>query len=100
MMFCKSGPRPLKSDRLPITPIARADLPFQVMNMDCIGPLDPPSAPGHKYCLCVVDSCTRWPAVYALKNLSAKAVCDALIDFRPVATFRHEEAVASSFLVV
>ena len=72
--------RPLKSDRVPITPITRADLPFQVMNMDCIGPLDPPSAQDFKYCLCVVDSCTRWPTVYALKNLSAKAVCDALID--------------------
>jgi len=48
--------------------------------MDCIGPLDPPPPQGHKYCLYVVDSCTRWPAVYALKNLSAKGVCDALID--------------------
>jgi len=29
-----------------------------------------------KYCLCIVDSCTRWPAVYALKSLTAKAVCN------------------------
>jgi len=77
---CQLRSRPLKSDRIPITPITRADLPFQVMNMDCICPLDPPSAQGYKYCLCVADSCTRWPAVYALKNLSAKAVCDVLID--------------------
>jgi len=48
--------------------------------MDCIGPLDPPSAKGHRYCLCIVDSCTRWTTVYALKTLSAKAVCHSLID--------------------
>lgn len=77
---CQLRSRPMKADRVPITPITRAELPFQVMNMDCIGPLDPPSTQGHRYCLCVVDNCTRWPAVYALKNLSAKAVCEALID--------------------
>ena len=77
---CQLRSRPLKSDRVPITPITRADLPFQVVNMDCIGPLDPPSPQGHKYCLCVVDSCTRWPAVYALKNLTSKTVCDSLIE--------------------
>jgi len=48
--------------------------------MDCIGPLDPPSSLGHRYCLCAVDDCTRWPAVYMLKSLTAKAVCDALVD--------------------
>ena len=48
--------------------------------MDCIGPLDPPSAQGHKYYLCIVDNCTRWPSVYLLKSLTAKAVCDALLD--------------------
>ena len=52
--------------------------------MDCIGPLDQPSAQGHKYCLCIVDSCTRWPSVYMLKSLSAKAVCDALVDLFPL----------------
>ena len=77
---CQLRSRPVKTDHVPITPITRAELPFQVMNMDCIGPLDPPSAHGHKYCLCIVDSCTRWPTVYALKTLSAKAVCDSLID--------------------
>jgi len=26
-------------DRVPITPTTRADVPFQVMNMNCMGPL-------------------------------------------------------------
>ena len=72
--------RPTKLDKVPITPITRADVAFLVMNMDCIGPIDPPSAQGHRYCLTIVDNCTRWPAVYALKSLTARAVCDALTD--------------------
>ena len=79
---CQLRSRVRTTDWVPITPITRTDrpIPFQVFNMDCIGPLDPPSAQGHKYCLCVVDNCTRWPAVYLLKTLTAKAVCDALLD--------------------
>jgi len=34
----------------------------------------------HKYCLCIVDNCTRWLSVYLLKRLTAKAVCDDLLD--------------------
>jgi len=67
-------------DPVPIAPITRAEVPFQVLNMDCIGPIDPPSAQGHWYCLCIVDSCTRWTTVYALKSLTARAVCDTLLD--------------------
>jgi len=77
---CQLRSRPLTTDRVPITPVTRCDVPFQVLNVDCIGPIDPPSSLGHRYCLCVVDNCTRWPAVYMLKSLTAKAVCDALLD--------------------
>jgi len=77
---CQLRSRPVALDRVPITPITRVEVPFQVLNMDCIGPIDPPSAQGHMYCLCVVDNCTRWPVVYVLKTLTARAVCDALLD--------------------
>jgi len=77
---CQLRSRPVTTDRVPITLVTRADVPFQVMNMDCIGPIDPSSSQGHKYCVCVVDSCTRWPSVYRLKSLTAKAVCDALVE--------------------
>ena len=77
---CQLRSRVHTTDRVPITPITRTNIPFQVLNMDCIGPLDPPSDQGHKYCLCIVDNCTRWPAVHLLKTLTAKAVCDALLD--------------------
>ncbi|GFY18968.1 retrovirus-related Pol polyprotein from transposon opus [Trichonephila clavipes] len=45
-------------DRSPITPVERPELPFQVVNMDLIGPIDPPSSKGHKYILCLVDQHT------------------------------------------
>ncbi|XP_042148780.1 uncharacterized protein LOC121837265 [Ixodes scapularis] len=67
-------------DRVPITPLARPETAFQVVNMDCIGPIDPPSARGHRYALCVVDVNTRWPEVVCLRTLIAKATCDALLE--------------------
>jgi len=82
--FCKScercqlKARSLVMDRVPITPIPREDTAFRRMTMDVVGPIEPTSAAGHKYCLCIVDSCTRWPAVYLLKSLTAKAVCEEL----------------------
>ena len=60
-------------DRVLTVPITCVDVPFQVLNMDCIGPIEPPSALGHRYCLYIVDTCTRWPTVYALKSLTARA---------------------------
>ena len=54
------------NDRVLITPITRKNVPFQTLNMDYIGPLNPPSAQGHTHCLCSVDNCT----------LTAKSVCD------------------------
>ena len=77
---CQLRSRKLTTDRVPITPITKDQIPFQTLNMDCIGPLDPSSAQGHKYCLCMVDSCTRCPSVCLLKSLTANAVCDALLD--------------------
>ncbi|GFW13961.1 retrovirus-related Pol polyprotein from transposon opus [Trichonephila clavipes] len=60
-------------DRSPITPVARSELPFEVGNMDLIGPIDPPSLKGHKYILCLVDQHTRWGEAVPLTSLSAKA---------------------------
>ncbi|GFU53464.1 retrovirus-related Pol polyprotein from transposon opus [Trichonephila clavipes] len=61
-------------DRSPITPVARPELPFQVVNMDLIGPIDPPSSKGHKYILCLVDQHTRWGEAMPVTSLSAKVL--------------------------
>ncbi|GFX48596.1 retrovirus-related Pol polyprotein from transposon opus [Trichonephila clavipes] len=67
-------------DRSPITPVARPELPFQVVNMDLIGPIHPPSSKGHKCILCVVDQHTRWGEAVPLNSLSAKETCEALLN--------------------
>ncbi|GFX76221.1 retrovirus-related Pol polyprotein from transposon opus [Trichonephila clavipes] len=61
-------------DRSSITPVARPALPFQVVNMDLIGLIDPPSAKGHKYILSLVYRHTRWGEAVPLTSLSAKGV--------------------------
>ncbi|GFT16388.1 retrovirus-related Pol polyprotein from transposon opus [Trichonephila clavipes] len=67
-------------DRSPITPVARSELPFQVVNMDLIGPIDPPSSKGHTYILCLVDQHTRWGEAVPLYSLSAKETCEVLLN--------------------
>ncbi|GFT19538.1 retrovirus-related Pol polyprotein from transposon opus [Trichonephila clavipes] len=67
-------------DRSPITPGARPELPFQVVNMDLIGPIDPPSSKRHKYILCLVDQHTRWGEAVPLTSLSAKVTCEAWLN--------------------
>jgi hypothetical protein len=73
------------SDRVPITPIPRNDeLPFTHLVMDCIGPILPDTdhttpKPEYNYALVIVDRFSRWPMAYPLRSLSAKAVCDALL---------------------
>ncbi|GBN38212.1 hypothetical protein AVEN_151503-1 [Araneus ventricosus] len=57
---CQLRRRINRMDRVPITPVARPELPFQVVNIDIIGPIDLPSAKGHRYVLCLVDQHTRW----------------------------------------
>ncbi|GFY15981.1 retrovirus-related Pol polyprotein from transposon opus [Trichonephila clavipes] len=66
-------------DRSPITPVARPELPFQVVNMDLIGPIDPPSSKGHTYTLCLVDQHTRWGEARPVTSLSAKVTREALL---------------------
>ena len=69
-----------RSDHVPITPIVRPTLPFVVAHADIIGPLDPPSSVGHKYCLTIVDACTRWCWCYPLRTVTSQAVCDCFLD--------------------
>ncbi|GFU67187.1 retrovirus-related Pol polyprotein from transposon opus [Trichonephila clavipes] len=67
-------------DRSSITPVARPELPFQVVNMDLIGPIDPPSSKGHKYILYLVDQHTRWGEAVPSTSLSAKITREDLLN--------------------
>lgn len=46
--------------RVQIMTLASPSSPFQIVNMNCIGPLDPPSARGLHYTLWILDLQTRW----------------------------------------
>ncbi|GFS48547.1 hypothetical protein TNCV_309761 [Trichonephila clavipes] len=70
-------------DSVPITPIVRPELPFEIINIDVIGPIQPPSGRGHKYVLCMMDQHTRWPEAVPLKSLTAKTACDSLLQIFP-----------------
>ncbi|GBN66324.1 Gag-Pol polyprotein [Araneus ventricosus] len=76
---CQLRRRINRKDTVPITPVARPELPFQVVSIDIIGPIDPPSAKGHKYVLCLLDQHTRWAEALPLTSLTAKATCEALL---------------------
>ncbi|GBM88869.1 Pro-Pol polyprotein [Araneus ventricosus] len=76
---CQLRRRINRKDTVPITPVARPELPLQDVNIDIIGPIDPPSAKGHRYVLCLVDQHTRWAEALPLTSLTAKATCEALL---------------------
>ncbi|GFX52364.1 gypsy retrotransposon integrase-like protein 1 [Trichonephila clavipes] len=70
-------------EKIPITPVSRSEFPFQVVNVDLIGPVDPVSSHGHKYILCLMDQHSRWPDQHSrrpLKSLTAKSTCEALLE--------------------
>ncbi|GFV51687.1 CCHC-type domain-containing protein [Trichonephila clavipes] len=78
-------------DRSPITPVARSELPFQVVNMDLIGPINPPSSKGHTYILCLVDQHTRWGEARPETSLSVKATRGACKEPLPAPGNRSNE---------
>lgn len=67
------------SDRAPITPVLRPELPFEVVNVDVIGPIEPSSGRGHKYVLTIIDQHSRWPEAVPMRSLTAKSACEALL---------------------
>jgi len=77
---CQLKARAKRTDKVPITPIVRPTVPFVVCHADIIGPIEPSSAKGHKWALCIIDDCSRWPAVYLLLSVTAKATCDAFME--------------------
>ncbi|GFY24316.1 hypothetical protein TNCV_1013651 [Trichonephila clavipes] len=66
-------------DRVPIQPLVRPELPFEVWSADCIGPLEPPSRRNHHFIICAVDLCTRWAEALPVKEISAKTTCNVLL---------------------
>jgi len=64
-------------DRVPISVIPRDVVSFSHLYMDVIGPLFDKTE--YNYCLCIIDSCTRFPFAFPLRAITARAVCKCLI---------------------
>ncbi|GFU65297.1 retrovirus-related Pol polyprotein from transposon opus [Trichonephila clavipes] len=67
-------------DKIPITPVSRPELPFEVVNIDLIGPVYQVSSQGHKYILCLMEQHSRWPEAIPHKSLTAKSTSEALLE--------------------
>ncbi|GBN11068.1 hypothetical protein AVEN_115978-1 [Araneus ventricosus] len=57
-MGCQLRRKDKIDDRAPISPVVRSELPFEIVNIDLIGPIEPSSGRGHKCVLCLMDQMT------------------------------------------
>ena len=76
---CQRRSRVTVADSVPIVSIPRPANSFEVVHIDLMGPIDPPSSRGHKYVLGVIDQATRWVEAVPLRTLTDKETCDALV---------------------
>jgi len=74
---CQLKARVVVKDRISISVIPRDPLPFAHLYMDVIGPLLDRAE--YKYCLCLIDTHTRYPFAFPLRSVTAKAVCECLL---------------------
>jgi len=47
--------------------------------MDILGPLFPSQKVEYQYALVLCDSCSRYPVAFALRSVTDKSVCNALL---------------------
>jgi len=76
-LACQKKARAVVKDRVPITVIPRDEIPFSHIYLDIIGPLTEQAY--LQFCLCVIDSCIRFPFAFPLRSVTAKAVCDCIL---------------------
>ena len=72
-LACQKKARAVIKDRVPISIVPRHQVPFSHLYMDVVGPLL------NNFCLCLIDSHTRFPFAFPLRSVNAKAVCECLL---------------------
>jgi len=76
---CQKRRRITVYDRVPIAPVPSNEVVFDTFVMDCLGPIFPNQKAKFNYCLVLCDRVSRFPMAYALSSLTAKSVCNALM---------------------
>lgn len=83
--YCKTCPEcqlavgrtPAKA---PLIPIPVVDTPFERIGVDIVGPVER-SQKGNRFILVVCDYATRYPEAYPLRDVTAKQIAAALLNF-------------------
>ena len=85
--FCRTchscqvaGKQQCDPPKAPLKPIPAVQEPFEKLICDCVGPL-PRSKSGHQYLFTILCAATRFPAAFPLRNITAKSICNVLIEF-------------------
>ena len=76
---CQLGARKRSSEKAPLISVPVVGKPFFKVATDIVGPL-PRTDRGHKYLLTLVDYATRYPDAIPLKDITASAVADGLVE--------------------
>jgi len=66
-------------DRVPIAPVPSNEVVFDTFVMHCLGPIFPNQKAKFNYCLVLCDRVSRFSMAYALSSLTAKIVCNTLM---------------------
>jgi len=64
--------------KAPLQKMPIIGVPFQMVGIDLVGPITPPSNSANRFILCVVDYATRYPEAVALPGVSTEQVAEAL----------------------
>ncbi|OMJ11804.1 Gypsy retrotransposon integrase-like protein 1 [Smittium culicis] len=56
-----------------------ATLPFQIVGIDAIGPINPISEDGNRYMLTAIDYLTKWPIIKAVPDIKTTTVINFLV---------------------
>jgi len=70
--ICQHRKRKTKFDCVPIVPIVRPDLPFDVIHVDVFVEITPSSSKGHKYVLVCIDACSKVCGTFYFKILNSR----------------------------
>ena len=76
-LACQKKARAVIKDRVPISFVPRDQVPFSHLYMNVVCPLL--NEAEYNFCLCLIDSHTRFPFAFPLRSVNAKAVSECLL---------------------